>query len=130
MTSSRRSSPVAALMIRTSRSWTSRMTWVRAWVRPTPMWRSRPATRRVTVPGASILSNRTRWWLSVLRSAVPRAALGRAPYGVVGPGVLLHAVEPVQLVLAVVATAAAAGEPGGVDHRVVGEHGRRIAVSV
>ena len=28
----------------------SRMTWVRAWVRPMPMWRSWPWTRRVTLP--------------------------------------------------------------------------------
>ena len=46
--SSRRSSPVMALTTRMSRSWTSRMTWVPAWVRPMPMWCSRPSWRRVT----------------------------------------------------------------------------------
>jgi serine protease Do len=37
-------------------------------VRPMPMWRRRPATRRVTVPDLSILSVRTRSWVSGLRS--------------------------------------------------------------
>ena len=59
---------MATLMTVTWRSWTSRMTSVRAWVRPTPMWRSWPATRRVTLPALSILSRRTRLWVSVRRS--------------------------------------------------------------
>ena len=42
MVRSRRSSPVVALTTRTWRSWMSRMTWVPAWVRPMPMWWSRP----------------------------------------------------------------------------------------
>src|SRR5215207_4018203 len=80
MTRSRRSSPVAASTTRTLRSWTSRMTWVPAWVRPMPMWRSRPATRRVTVPDLSILSCRIRSWVSLLRSA-PGVALGPGAVG-------------------------------------------------
>jgi hypothetical protein len=32
-----------ALTMPTSRSWTSRRTWVPLWVRPMPMWRSWPA---------------------------------------------------------------------------------------
>jgi hypothetical protein len=47
---------------------------------------------------------------------------------VVGPGVLLHDVESVQLDLQRGAAAAAAGEPDGVDHAVVGQRGRRIPV--
>jgi hypothetical protein len=35
---------------------------VRAWVRPSGMWRSLPATRRVTVPQESRRSRRTRSW--------------------------------------------------------------------
>ena len=54
-----------ALTTRTSRSWMSRMTWVPLWVRPTPMWRSFPATRRVTVPTLSMRSKRTRSWVSL-----------------------------------------------------------------
>src|SRR6266545_3637721 len=38
MVSSRSSSPVAALAMRTWRSETSMTTWVRAWVRPMPRW--------------------------------------------------------------------------------------------
>jgi len=40
---------------------------VPAWARPTPMWWSLPAWRRVTVPTAQILSVRTRSWVSVSR---------------------------------------------------------------
>jgi hypothetical protein len=50
MISWRSSSPVAALTMRTWRSWTSSRTGVRAWVRPMPMWWRRPLTRRVTLP--------------------------------------------------------------------------------
>jgi hypothetical protein len=39
----------------------SRRTWVQAWVRPMPMWCSRPATRRVITPESSMRSWRTRW---------------------------------------------------------------------
>jgi hypothetical protein len=48
--------------------------------------------------------------------------------GAVRAGVLLHNVAAAQLVLEVVASAAAAGEAGGVDGAVVGERGGRIAV--
>jgi hypothetical protein len=53
------------------------------------------------------------------------AAGGRVTW----PGVLLHDVEPAQLVLERVASAAAAGEPGGVNHPVVGQCGRGDPVS-
>jgi hypothetical protein len=43
---SRSSSPVVALMILMLRSWTRIRTRVREWVRPTPMWCRRPATRQ------------------------------------------------------------------------------------
>jgi hypothetical protein len=46
-------------------------------VRPMPMWWTRPLTRRVTQPEASMTSWRTRLWLSLLRSA-DGVALGRA----------------------------------------------------
>src|SRR3954453_18412251 len=75
MVSSRSSSPVTASMMRTSRSWTRSRTWVPAWVRPMPMWCSRPARRRVTQPVLSILSVRTRSWGSALRSG-PGGGLG------------------------------------------------------
>jgi hypothetical protein len=64
-TSSRSSSPVAALMILMCRSQTRIRTRVRAWIRPTPMWWRRPATRRVTDPPWSTRSVRTRSWLSM-----------------------------------------------------------------
>src|SRR5579859_1552669 len=44
------SSPVAALITRIWRSWTSMRTRVRAWVRPMPMWESLPSWRRVSLP--------------------------------------------------------------------------------
>jgi len=47
-----------------------------AWVRPITMWRSRPLTRRVSLPSVSTRSVRTRLWVSPARS--PGAALGRA----------------------------------------------------
>src|SRR3984893_16648706 len=72
----RRSSPVAAWTTRTSRSWTSMMTGVRAWVRPTPIWKRWPSWRRVTLPSESMTSWRARWWWSRSRLAVG-AALGR-----------------------------------------------------
>ena len=59
MVRSRISSPVAALMMRTWRSWISIRMWVRAWVRPTPMWWRRPPTRRVMLPVSSTWSRRT-----------------------------------------------------------------------
>ena len=72
---------MAALTTRTCRSWMSRMTGVRAWVRPTPMWCSRPLTRRVTTPPLSILSWRMRSWVSWVRSA---ARVGFGQRGVDG----------------------------------------------
>src|SRR5580700_12111817 len=78
MVSSRRSSPVAALMTRTSRSWTSIRTRVRAWVRPMPMWWSLPLWRRVSLPSVSTRSARIRSW----------ASLARSPGGCLGPGVV------------------------------------------
>ena len=163
------------------------MTWVRAWVRPMPMWWRRPLTRRVTQPESSTRSWRTRSWVSASRS-VPgwlwagvvgggrggpvrqgavRAVvvvvvdegveqglqlgdggrlggLGAQPLlhgllesfdlaaggGVVGAGVLLDDVQAAQLVLEAVAAAAAAGEPGGEDHAVVGQRGGGIPVLV
>ena len=90
MVSSRRISPVVASMMRTLRSWTSRMTWVRAWVRPMPMWRSRPATRRVTMPVLSILSWRTRSWVSLVavgaRGGLGAGGVGGGGGGAVGQG--------------------------------------------
>ena len=80
---SRRSSPAAAWMTRMCRSWTSSRTSVPVRVRPTPMWCRRPLTRRVTQPALSILSWRTRSWVSRARS-VP-GGLGRAG-GVGGRG--------------------------------------------
>jgi hypothetical protein len=47
---------VAALMILMLRSWTRIRGRVRAWVRPTPMWCRRPATRNVTEPASSTRS--------------------------------------------------------------------------
>jgi hypothetical protein len=44
--------------------------------------------------------------------------------------VLLHDVESPQLVLEMVASAAAAGVAGRVDHAVVGERGRGVSVQV
>ncbi|KQT02048.1 hypothetical protein ASG23_01375 [Cellulomonas sp. Leaf395] len=75
-------SPVVVSMTRICRSWMSRMTWVRAWVRPIPMWWSLPAWRMVATPCASMLSERTRWWgLSwLVGRALARAA--EAPAGV------------------------------------------------
>ena len=75
--SSRRSSPVAALTTRMSRSWTSRMTWVRAWVRPMPMWCRRPLMAQGDVAGVSTVSWRTRSWVSVLRSGRGGFGAGR-----------------------------------------------------
>jgi hypothetical protein len=43
--SSRRSSPVVAWMTRMSRCWIRSRMWVRAWVRPMPMWCMRPSWR-------------------------------------------------------------------------------------
>ena len=48
--------------------------------------------------------------------------------GVAGPAVLLGDAQAAQFVLEAVAAAAPAGEPGGVDHSVVGQGGRRGAV--
>src|SRR5512133_3981416 len=93
MVSSRRSSPVAAATTRTWRSWTSRMTGVRAWVRPMPMWWSLPLTRRVTAPVSSILSWRRRSWVSAVRS-VDGAAYGRAAE--MGAAVVVLVLEPVE----------------------------------
>jgi len=75
------SCPVAALMMRMSRSWTSTRTRVWAWVRPMPMWWSRPLWRRVSFPNWSTRSVRTRLWVSV---RVAGSALGRAAYAVAG----------------------------------------------
>ena len=47
---------VVALMILMLRSWTRIRGRVRAWVRPTPMWCRRPATRNVTEPASSTRS--------------------------------------------------------------------------
>jgi hypothetical protein len=66
---------VVALMILMLRSWTRIRGRVREWVRPTPMWCRRPATRNVTEPASSTRSVRTRSWVSV---RVPGFALGRA----------------------------------------------------
>ena len=67
----------------TSRSWASRRTGVRAWVRPTPMWWSRPLTRRVTLPESSMRSCRTRSWVSCSRLA-RGVAFGPAVLAVAG----------------------------------------------
>lgn len=50
--------------------------------------------------------------------------------GVVRGSVLLHDVQPAQLVLELVASAAAAGVPGGVDHAVVGQDRCGVSVQV
>jgi hypothetical protein len=97
-------------------------TSVPAWARPTPMWWSLPAWRRVTVPTAQILSVRTRSWVSASRS--PGVALGRAvsrflrvcwnlpalalSLGVVRPAVLLGDAQPPEFGFQAVAAAAAA----------------------
>ena len=66
---------MAALTILIWRSWTSRMTQVPAWVRPTPMWCSRLLCRSVTEPALSTMSCRIRSW--VAGSVVsPGTALG------------------------------------------------------
>ena len=62
---------MAASMTRMSRSSMSRMTGVRAWVRPMPMWWSRPLSRRVTVAGRVD---------AVVADAV--VGVGRVPVGV------------------------------------------------
>lgn len=51
-----------ASTMRTSRSWPNTSTWVRAWVRPAPLWCSRPLTRKVTVPPSPRTSWQTRSW--------------------------------------------------------------------
>src|SRR4051812_34131803 len=84
-------------MTRMCRSWTRSRTSVPVRVRPTPMWCSRPATRRVTQPALSILSWRTRSWMSRARS-VPGVALGRAVSAVAGVARWQGAVRPVVVV--------------------------------
>jgi hypothetical protein len=54
------SSPVVAWMMRMWRPLISIRMGVRAWVRPMPMWCSRPLWRRVSLPSASMMSRRTR----------------------------------------------------------------------
>ena len=51
------------------------MTWVRLWVRPMPMWCSRPAWRTVTTALSSMRSCRTRSWVRVCSGV--GVALGR-----------------------------------------------------
>jgi hypothetical protein len=89
---------VAALTMRMCRSWTRIRTWVRAWVRPMPMWWSRPAWRRVTTPVASTRSRRTRSWVSASRLAAG-VALGRGGVDGGGGGPLRQ--RPVRAVLVI-----------------------------
>src|SRR4051794_27407110 len=77
MRSSRSSSPVAAWMMWTSRSWMSMRTGVRARARPIPMWCRRPLTRRVSLPSRSMRSSRD--------AVVVRAGAGGCRGGF-GPG--------------------------------------------
>ena len=73
------SSPVVAWMMRMSRPLISIRMGVRAWVRPTPMWCSRPLWRRVSLPSVSMMSRRTRacGWV-----------LGEVARGGFGPGLV------------------------------------------
>jgi hypothetical protein len=92
-------SPGAALMMmRTCRSWMSSSTLVRARFRPTPMWWSRLATRRVTQPVWSTRLVRTRSSVSQARSAAG-VALGRGVDGSWGCSLGLGRVGPVLVAL-------------------------------
>ena len=76
------------------------------------------------VGGAGLLGLGAEPVLHRLLEAFDLAAGG----GVVGPGVLLHDVQSAQFGLEVGSAAAAAGEPYGVDHPVVGQCGGRNPV--
>jgi hypothetical protein len=63
-------SPVVAWMMRIWRPLISIRMGVRAWVRPTPMWCSRPLWRRLSLPLVSTTSWRTRGWVRFRLSPV------------------------------------------------------------
>jgi hypothetical protein len=85
-----------ALTMRTSRSWTSRMTWVPLWVRPTPMCLSWLATRSVTVsdPVVGVVAGWSGQGFG--HGVVAGCGCGSVWQGAVGSVVVVLGAEPVE----------------------------------
>ena len=73
-------------------------TGVRAWVRPMPMWCSRPLWRRLSLPSVSMMSRRTRACGSVL-GEVARGGFGPGLIGSRGGAAAEGAVRPAAVVV-------------------------------